>query len=222
MRKHSQKIVVGALASIFVLFLPVWAGAAEKFPSRPITFIIPFQGGGAATTTIRYLAPMLEKELGVPFVVVEKPGAGGAVGWRALQSEAPDGYTLGSATKTLYGATYNTKGKVDYKNFDPLVMITEDHFSVTVNSASPWKNLADFIKSAKENPGKVRVGTSGTGSIWHISMMAFNKLAKVELTHIPFKSGGEAFVAVLGNHIESTFCSPGDFPGISESKKVHG
>ena len=187
----SKVMVVGSLVLILFLLLPFAGGAAEKYPSKPITFIIPFGGGGVITNTIRFLAPMMEKELGVPFVVVEKPGAGGAVGWRIVQTEAPDGYTLGAATKTIFGATVNTKGKVDYKNFDPITLLTQDHFAVTVNAESPWKNLNDYIKSAKESPGKIRVGTSGTASLWHIAMLAFNKLAEVELTHIPFRTADD-------------------------------
>lgn len=220
MKTYLRRMAVslGVLTILILCALP--SLAAEKYPSRPITFIIPFQGGGTATTTIRFLAPMLEKELGVPFVVVEKPGSGGAVGWRALQTEPPDGYTLGSATKSLFGVTYSTKGKVDYKNFDPVVMLTKDHYSVTVNIESPWKTLGDYVKYAKANPGRIRAGSSGSGGLWHICIIAFNKVAGVEITHIPFKSGGESFVAVLGNHIESTFASVGDFPGVEETGKL--
>jgi len=196
--------------------LPETSGAAEKYPSKPITFIIPFSGGGTITNTIRALAPLLEKDLGVPFVIVEKGGGGGAVGWRALQVEAPDGYTLGAVSKSLYGATVNTKGKVDYKNFDPVVMLCAADFGITVNVESPWNDLKAFIKSAKENPGKIRGATAGTASLWHMALLSFNKAAGVDITHIPFKSGGECFTAVLGNHVESTFSTPATFPALSK------
>ena len=220
MKKLFSRLAVSGLVLILFLLLPFGGMAAEKYPSRTITVIIPFSGVGVITNTIRALAPILEKDLGVPFVVVEKAGGGGAVGWRALQSEPPDGYTLGAASKSLYGATYNTKGKVDYKNFDPVVMLCAASFGITVNTESPWKDLKAFIKSAKESPGKIRAATAGTASLWHIALLAFNKAAGVDITHIPFKSGGECFTAVLGNHIESTFSTPSDFPGALETGKL--
>jgi tripartite-type tricarboxylate transporter receptor subunit TctC len=220
MRKYFWKLMLSGMVLLIALAISAPLGAAEKFPTRPITIVVPFAAGGLANIIIHTLAPIVEKDLGVPIVVVEKPGSGGAVGWRWLQSEKPDGYTLGSVSKSIYNATHTTKGKVDFRAFDPIVVLTEDYFSVTVNVDSQWKTLADYVKYAKANPGKMRAGSSGTGGMWHISILAFNKVVGCEIIHIPFKGGAEAVVAVLGNHIESTFATPGDMTGVLESGKL--
>ncbi len=220
MMRHFKKLMVSSLVLTVLLLLTGISFAAEKFPTRPITIVVPFASGGLANILIHTLAPIVEKDLGVPIVVVEKPGSGGAVGWRWLQSEKPDGYTIGSVSKSIYNATHTTKGKVDFRNFDPIAVLTEDYFSVTVNADSPWKTLADYVKYAKANPGKMRAGSSGSGGMWHISILAFNKVVGCEIIHIPFKGGAESVVAVLGNHIESTFATPGDMTGVLESGKL--
>jgi tripartite-type tricarboxylate transporter receptor subunit TctC len=194
--------------------------AAEKYPSKPITIILPWAGGGLKNVLLRTLQPILEKELGVPIVIVEKPGSGGAVGWATLQAEKPDGYTIAPGSNSIFGAHWVTKGRVDYRNFEPFASLTQDYFSITVNSESPWKTFDEFYKYVKANPEKVRAGSSGTGGIWHLCLMAFNKAAGTKIVHVPFEGGGKAVVAVMGKHIESTIVTPGDMTATLPTGKL--
>ena len=108
---HFRKRMIRVVGLAASLALVASSGAAEKYPTRPITVLIPWASGGVANITLRTLAPILEKDLGVPVVVVEKPGAGGAVGWRALQTEKPDGYNIGVASASIYISTHTHQRK---------------------------------------------------------------------------------------------------------------
>lgn len=220
MKVWVKNFLVSGLVLGIVLTLLGPLNAAEKYPTKPITIIVPWASGGLANVIMHTLEPTLKKEFGTPVVILEKPGSGGAVGWSTLQVEKPDGYTLGVASNSIFGATYQTKGRVDYKQFEPIVGLTQDYFSVTVHVDSPWKKLDEFVNEAKASPGKIRAGSSGTGGIWHICILAFNKAGGVKLTHIPFKGGRKSVTALLGKHIECTFATPGDMTGVLDTGKL--
>ncbi len=222
MRRNIRRLTTVFFTVAFVIVISALTpiNAAEKYPSKPITIIMPWSGGGFKNVLLRTLQPLLEKELGVPIVIVEKPGSGGAVGWGTLQVAKPDGYTLAPASKSIFGAHWVTKGQVDYRNFEPIVTLAYDYFSITVNAESPWKTFDDFLKYVKANPGKVRAGSSGTGGIWHICLLAFNKAAGTEIVHVPYAGGGKAVVAVVGKHIESTIVTPGDMMAVLPTGKL--
>jgi len=220
MKDNLKKFIlhVFVLAVAFSLAAP--GSAYSKFPEKTITIVMPFGAGGTGDIILRFLAEIMHRDLGVPVVVVNKPGSGGAVGWTLLQAKKPDGYNIGYASNSLYTATHRTKGSVNYKNFDPIVMLNSTPFAITVNAKSQWKTLGQFVKYAKENPGKIRVGNSGAGGIWHISGLMFEKKAGIKLTHVPFKGGAKAAAALLGGHIEATSVTVGDMSSILPTGKL--
>ena len=203
---HSKRrilfpVLTALLAAAFAL--PGGAGAAEKFPSKNITIQIPFSGGGVANLIFRVLADMMEKDLKVPVVIVNNPGSGGAVGWALAMNYPPDGYHLVYASNSLIIQTHRTKGRIDYKKFTPLVQVNATPCAIIVHKDSGWKTLGDFLKNAKANPRKVRVGNVGAGSLFHLCALSVEKVTGATFTHVPFKGAGEAGASLLGKHIEA-------------------
>ena len=106
--------------------------------------------------------------------------------------------------------TYKTKGKIDYKNFDPILLLNSTPMAITVHVDSPWKTIDDFLEYTKSNPGKARVGNTGMGAIFHIFALSLEKKGGGKFTHVPFKTGADCGTALLGKHIEAAANNPGD------------
>jgi len=120
-----------------------------------------------------------------------------------LQGAKPDGYLIGMVSTSLILETHKNKGKIDYNKFDPIVVFSTAPCAITVHADSPWKTIGEFLQYAKANPGKVRVGNSGTGATYHIFAVSLEKKAGVKFTHVPFGSGAASGTALLGKHIEA-------------------
>lgn len=179
------------------------AAAAEKFPSKKIIIQIPFEGSGVANVIFQRLTDLMEKDLKVPVVIVNNPGSGGAVGWALAMNYPADGYNLVYASNSLIIQTHRTKGRIDHNKFTPIAQVNATPCAITVHKDSGWKTLAGFLKHAKANPRKVRVGNVGAGSLWHLCALSVERLAGVKFTHVPFKGAGAAGASVLGKHIEA-------------------
>ena len=193
----------------------------SKYPTRPITCIIPFSPGGSADLAIRLLSKELEKNLGQPIVVVNKPGGGGSIGVSAVAVAKPDGYTIGQSPGGAPLFIMPFLEKLPYhpvKDFRYVVQFVELNFGVAVKADSPLKSFKDLIDYARQNPGKTTYGTNAPNSIANLVMEQVAKKGKVQFTHIPFKSSPEYLAAVLGDHI---IFSAGDFNhALVESGKV--
>lgn len=206
-----------ALTVLTILYLlvagPVWAEEQDfsKYPSRPITCIIPFSPGGSADLALRLLSKELEKSLGQPFVVVNKPGAGGSIGVSAVAVAKPDGLTIGQSPGGAPLFVMPFVEKLPYhpvKDLRYIVQFVDLSFGVVVKADSPFKTFNDLIVAARKSPGKITYGTNAPLSISNLVMEQVAKKEKVQFTHIPFKSSPEYLAAVLGDHV--TF-SAGDF-----------
>lgn len=177
---------------------------APKYPVKQISLIIQAAPGGLSDTTARAVGAELQKILGVPVVCSNKPGASGAVALSFVQASAPDGYTIGyvpvelSMIKALGFAT-----DIEPNAFDLLGSSNISPATVTVKADSPWKTLKEFVDYAKQNPGKVKVGNSGTGSIWHIAAVSFEGGAGIKFNHVPFDGATPALAALMGGHIDA-------------------
>lgn len=181
-----------------------------KFPSRPITYIQPFTAGVPADLAIRLISKEAEKLLGQPIVVVNKPGAVGTIGVAAIATSKPDGYTVGNAPHSPMVVVPHLE-KVPYHPVKDIKMIMQFgafNMGVIVKADSPFKGFKDLIDYARQNPKKLTYGTAGTNSMQFIIMEQIAKKEKVQITHIPFKSTGEAQAALLGGHI---LFAAGDF-----------
>jgi tripartite-type tricarboxylate transporter receptor subunit TctC len=166
--------------------------------------IVAYAPGGGTDIVARVLARYLEKYLGndARIVVLNKPGAGGAIGFTTLASAPPDGYTIGFInTPSVLTVPIERKVAFTWQSFDLLGNIVDDPDNFSVQADSPIKTLADLAAYAKANPGKVSVGTTGIGSDDHLSMMMFEKAAGVKMNHIPFKGAAEVHQAIATGQI---------------------
>ena len=182
----------------------------SKYPSRPITYIVPISPGTGTDLSVRLMAKELEKYVGQTIVVVNKPGAALTIGTAAVASAKPDGYTIGfSGGPPLFFTPLLEK--VPYHPLKDLRMVTQFggfNFGVIVKGDSPFKSFKDLVDYARQNPKKLTYGTTGTNSMPHITMERIAKQENVQITHIPFKGTPESQTALLGGHI---LAAAGDF-----------
>lgn len=198
MRKGILSLLV-AVSATFVAS-PVLA----EYPERPITMIVAYSPGGGTDVLARSFAPFIEKYLGndASFTIINKPGAGGEVGFTALSQSKPDGYTIGFLNlPNLLAIPIERKARYSLDSFTPLANMVDDPGAFNVHIDSPFNTLAELVAYAKENPGSVTVGTSGVGGDDHLAMMAFAKQAGIKLTHVPFPGAAPNRTALLGRHI---------------------
>lgn len=192
----------------------------SKFPTKPITIIVPVSAGGGTDATARALAVEAEKILGQPIGIVNKTGGSGSVGMTEGANAKPDGYTVSMVFVEL--AMYDHLGisPLKHTDFTPIGLINLDPAALTVKADAPYDTLEEFFEYAKENPGKVKVGNSGTGSIWHIAAESMATAAGIEINNIPFEGATEAVTGVVGGHIDAVTVSPAEVKAQLEAGNV--
>lgn len=181
------------------------------FPgNKQISLIVPYSPGGASDTTARIYASELEKALGATVVVSNVTGASGAIGLEQVRNSNPDGYTIAymPVESTMLRALGFTDLSTDDFKFIGRAMTIPA--AVTVRADAPWNTFEEFIAYAKEHPGEVQVGNSGTGSIWHVAAASIEDKCDVEFTHVPFDGAAPAVAALLGNNIQAVTVSPSE------------
>ncbi|MCC6886998.1 MAG: tripartite tricarboxylate transporter substrate binding protein [Hyphomicrobiales bacterium] len=182
--------------------------AAQSYPSRTITLVVPFAPGGSTSIVGRTIAEKMSEILGQQIVVDNRGGAGGTVGTRAVARSAPDGYTLllGYTGTLAIGPTlYKNAGYDPRKDFAPIGMIGHAPNSLVVHPATPAKSVPELIAYAKANPGKVNYGSAGVGTVSHVSGAYFAGAAGITLVHVPYKGTGPALADLIGGHIPMAF-----------------
>jgi len=187
---------------------PTSLAFAQGFPTKPIELIVLFPSGSTADVTARVLADGMGKQLGQQVVVVNKPGAGGAIGYKQVQKQNPDGYTLvfnSSSISTVYHAGLTP---FDYRAFDAIARVTVENPVVAVRADAPWKDLKSLVADARKRPGMLGMGNSGAGSHTHITAVAFFHDQRVEVLHVPFGSA-QVVTSLLGGHIDALVQLPG-------------
>ncbi|PWC67029.1 3-phosphoglycerate dehydrogenase [Azospirillum sp. TSH7] len=175
--------------------------ARAAYPDRPVTMIVAFGTGGGTDLLVRALAPFLERHLGngARIEVVNKPGAGGEIGFAAIADAAPDGYTIGAINSPNVNAIpIERQARYSLDRLDPLYNLVDDPGAFAVHQDSPFRSLADVAAFARANPDSVTVGTTGIGSDDHLAMLMFQRQAGVTFTHVPFQ-GSAANEAALAN-----------------------
>jgi tripartite-type tricarboxylate transporter receptor subunit TctC len=197
---------IGAVAGAALMMAS--AAVAQQFPAgKPVEMTVMFGAGSAADTTARELAKGMEKVLGVPVPIVNRTGGGGAIGYSYVQQQKPDGYSIiwnSNSVSTNYHAGIMS---FDYKAFDAVARVSVETPAIAVRADAPWKNLKELISFAKANPGKVRIGNSGTGSHTHFVASALFGSSDAKITNVPFTEG-QAVVNLLGSRIEGVVQLP--------------
>ena len=153
-----RPITILKLAAVCLAFAP-FVAQAQAFPSQPIQLVVPWPPGGGSDTAMRMTADAATKRMGVPVVVVNKPGAGGTVGIKEVMSSKPDGYTLAMIATGAVFAQYNNPNANALDEMEPVVFFGDDPSAITINPKANFKNLAELVAFAKANPGKLK-GTS--------------------------------------------------------------
>ena len=192
-----------ALAALASLVLAPLTAAAQGYPNRPITLIVPWNAGGSTDTHLRKMGELVSRHLGQPIIIENKPGAGGMLGPAAMaRNAAPDGYTLSQLAIPAFRQPHMQK--VDYdplKDFSYIIGLSGYTFGVVVKSDSPVKTFDDLIKQAKARPGTFSYGSTGIGTSPHLVMEEVASKAGVQLLHVPFTGNAPSTQALLGGHV---------------------
>ena len=199
-----SRLVALALAAVCLAASP-----AAAFPDKPVELTVLFGAGSAADLLARKLAELAGKDLGQPVAVVNRTGAGGALGYTYVKGQSPDGYALVWNSNSVSTAYHAGNMKLDYTAFAGVAALTSEPVSLAVKADAPWKDIRELLTHAKANPGQVRLGNSGRGSFTHLMAVALENRAGVKLTHVPF--GRElAVTTVLGDKIEASVQLPAE------------
>ena len=192
---------VGGMAWLLtaVLVLPVWA--QEQYPARPVSVIVPMTAGGGTDMAGRAFCEALKKQLPQSFVVENVPGAGSAIGTTKLHGSKPDGYTLGVVGGFLVSTSLMGAAKFPATDLTHVARLSQETFVLSVLADSPWKTLPDFIEASKKDPGKITLGTAGSGAMTHLAAEALNQKTAAKLNIIHFAGGAKEITAVLGGHV---------------------
>ena len=210
------------LVLVFSFAFSALAYAAEKFPTRPITAIVPFGPGGGTDRGARVMATAFEKHVGTPMRVVNMPGAGAAVGYRFVAEAKPDGYTILVASPAVITMpAFYDREEIGWSSddFEPIAIQQVNYFFVIVSGESPFKTLNDMVEYARANPGKLRYGSDGQGGNAHVGFKALELAADFQATHVPFDTGAEVMSNILGGHLDTAIVTVGaGFPLVKSGK----
>jgi len=186
---------------------------AQSYPSRPITFIVPFAAGGSIDVAGRQIAGRLSSLIGQSVLVDNKTGAGGTIGTGLAARAAPDGYTMLLGTTSALGvspAMYRNLPYDPIKSFVPVIEVTRGPFVLTVRNSLPVRNVAEFLDYARKSPGKLNFGSAGIGSVHHLAAEMLKQATGIDMVHVPYKGSGPAYTALMSGEVDLLF---GSMPG---------
>jgi tripartite-type tricarboxylate transporter receptor subunit TctC len=203
--------LTGIVAAGIAAAAAVAAHAQGAYPDKVIKMIVPAPPGGQTDVLARLLAQKMQQALGQSVIIDNRPGAGGALGARALAAADPDGYTLffgNTSTLAVIPAVSKNPGYDPVKNFAPVASVSESYMILVVNPAFPAKSVAEFLAYAKANPGKLNFGHAGAGNVTHLTGEMFRSLAKIDFLGVPHRGGAESITSLLGRQVDFLFESP--------------
>ena len=199
------------------------AFAQDAYPSKPITIVVGYPPGGSTDLTGRTVATELSAKLGVPVVIENIGGAGGAIGAQKVASSAPDGYTflVGASNEIAINKLVTKKVKYDVKDFTAIGLIASQPLVLVASTGAGVKNLAEFTQKVSKNPGKFSYGSSGVGTSLHLAGEMVKEQGKLFMTHIPYRGVAPLTNDLLGNNIEfGVFVLSSGLPHIRAGKVV--
>lgn len=210
-------------AATAIIMAAACPAAAQSYPSRPITIVLPFAAGGGGDILARIIAAKLEARLGKPIIVDAKPGAAGVIGTNIVAKSAADGATLLMATSTPLAINVTLHKSLPYDpaaDFIPVANIAAVPFVLVVNPALPIRTVPELIAYAKANPGKLSFGSSGAGTPQHLFMEMFKSMTGTDMVHGPYKGTLPTLNDLIGGHIDLMFCDIGPCFGQLQAGKV--
>jgi len=215
--KTNKTYVHGFFA--FLLWVLTATAFAQSYPAKPVRVVVPWPPGGVTDVLSRTLAQAMSESMGQPFVIENRPGAGGTVGLALAAKSPADGYTLVASDVPSHAISATLYAKLPYEvlgDFEPIAMIAGSPMVLTTHPSLGVKNLAEFIKRVKQSPGKLSYGSSGNGSITHLAVERLKREAGVDLVHLPYKGTVPAITSVLSGDTALAF---GTIPGVLQHAK---
>lgn len=200
------------LVTLVALLAPALS-LAGGYPERNIVYQITFSPGGGSDVRARTQQPDLEKDLGVKMLMQYKPGGGGSLGWANLVKQKADGYFISGINIPHIILQPLARDNAGYQTeqLEPVVLFQQIPFGLTVRSDSPFETLEDLIEYAKQNPGALTIGGSGTWDATHIANLQFEQLAGIKVTYVPHKGGKPKQTSLLGGHTMASWFGPNEW-----------
>jgi tripartite-type tricarboxylate transporter receptor subunit TctC len=217
LRRRFLHLAVGAAA------LPAVSrfARAQTYPSRPVRLVVTFPAGSTSDILARPMAQWLQERLGQPFVIDNRPGAGGTIGTEAVVRASPDGYTLLliAGAHTVNATLYDKLSFNFLRDIAPIAGMSRETGVMVVNPSVPAKTVPEFIDYAKANPGKINMASAGSGSTSHVSGELFKMMAGVDMVHVPYRGSTPALTDLLGGQVQIMFdATPSSLPHIRAGK----
>ena len=199
-----------ALLPIVALLFALSAemACAQKYPDKPIKIIVPGASGGPTDVPARLASQILQPKLGQPVVIENRPGAGGAIGARAVIGSPPDGYTLLAGNTSVLAVIPSVSASAGYdpvKNFAAIAKVSESYQILVVHPSRPWRTVKDLVDHSKAHPGTLNYAHTGAGGLPHMTGELFIARSGASFTGVPYRSGAEAVTAVLSEAVHMTF-----------------
>jgi tripartite-type tricarboxylate transporter receptor subunit TctC len=207
MRIPRRKFLQLAAGSAAFASAPRFA-VAQAYPTRPVTIVVPFAAGGGTDLLARLVAQRLEQRLGKPFLIENKPGASTTLAAMSVVRAVPDGYTLLQATSSTMAINVTMAKQLPYqplKDLVPVALLSASPFFLVVGSHAPVKSVTELVALAKQKPNELNYGSSGPGSMHHLSTELFLSMTGTQMTHVPYKSTPQAMNDLLAGQIQVLF-----------------
>jgi tripartite-type tricarboxylate transporter receptor subunit TctC len=201
------RLILLCLAGL-VSAAPAAAQVSQKWPERPIRFIVPFQPGSSSDTVARVVGQKLSERLGQQIVVENRVGASGNIGTEAVARAEPDGYTIGLANTSTHVIAASLSGNLTYdpvKDFAPVAMLGSSPFILSVYNGLAAKNIPELIALAKSKPQALSYASAGPATSAHLSGALFEKLAQVQLVHVPYRGSGQSVLDLVEGRVDMQF-----------------
>jgi len=200
------------------------ANATGDFPdsARTVELAVPYAPGGPVDVATRVIQAPLSKELGIPVVVVNRAGAGGVVGMESVLRAKADGYTLAATANATLVTVPAVNPNVSYGlgDFAAVGSYAVDYQAIISRPDSRWKTIEDFVAYARQNPGKLSYGSSGTGGVSYFNMEILKMTEDLQITHVPYQGTGPVKTAILGGHVDVATSAMGAFTPLVQANKL--
>jgi tripartite-type tricarboxylate transporter receptor subunit TctC len=196
---------------------------AESYPTRPVTFVVPFAPGGGTEFLARMLGQRLEHRLGKPFVIENRAGGGGVIGALSVARAAADGYTILMAPSPVMAINVALHKKLPYEpaaDFVPLALVVATPYVLVVTPSLPAQSVADLVTLAKAKPGQLAFASAGLGTPHHLFAQLFKSSTGIEMTHVPYRGSVPALTDVAAGHVQLMFCDIPPALGLIREGKV--
>ena len=218
----SRKPFLRGLAALASLLLALGA-AAQPFPAKPVKIIVPYSPGGLPDTVARVVGQALGEKWGQQVVVENKPGGNGVVAAPLVTSAPPDGYTLLVTDGTMFSVNLYTYNKLPYdpqKDFTFISMAARAPLFLAINPSLPVNTFEEFLALIKANPGKYSYGSSGIGSVHHLTMEVLKSAKGLDIVHVPYKGTGQSIPALVGGDVAAVFSAMPSLSGFVKNGRV--